>query len=117
MFPFPTDLAQFVSWLGGSAVVGVIVSLLLEKLPFWREAPSWVPVIFAGNWSRLKRVFVFLLSTSLPSVSAWILAVVPPESFTAAQVYVNYALAGLVTWFAAEVFHAVNPVRSYNYKG
>ena len=59
MFTFPTDLQSFIVWLGTTGAGGVIVAMLLERIPKFRE---WK--------SPLKGYAVMFLFVALPFLSA-----------------------------------------------
>lgn len=113
--PFPTDVYQFIVFLGSPLAVGVIVSMLLEKLPIWHAPPLWlakferVYAFLDDNYPRVKATLVYLMAQSLPVLSTWILSVARPEHFSLVQPVVNFLLAGLVVWFGVTTFHDNRP--------
>lgn len=106
-FPFPTDITQFLAWLGTSAAGGVIVSLLLERIPAFRDWKS--------EW---KGRVIMALFVALPVVSAALLPLVQsidPAVLAEVQKWLGLALGGLVAWGASQYAHDADPGRESNY--
>ncbi len=99
-FPFPTDLIQFLTFLGGPASLGVVQSFLLERLTFWSKLNS-----------TTKQIIVFTLAQLLPVFSAWALGNLNRDTIAMAQTWVNLGLQGLYVWFGSQMGHQYNPYR------
>ena len=94
--PFPTDLIQFVVWLG---LNGLTVAALLEKLPQFQKLTT-----------AQKSLAVFILVVGAPFASEGILAAVKsldPVVLAQVQHYVDLAWLGLQAWAASQYGHSV----------
>lgn len=103
MLPFPTDLQQFVIWLGSPVAVGVLVAYLLEQFSFWHKLEP-----------QHKRLIVFALSVALPPLSQWIQGHATPGMFSQVDTVYQLALQGLFLWLGSQVAHGNNLLREYH---
>ncbi len=101
ILPFPTDLSSFVVWLGTVGAGGVIVALLLERIPQFK------------NWkSPIKSYAVLALFVALPFLAAagqWALTALDPIILARVQWVVGTALTGLLAWGVSQYSHASDP--------
>lgn len=101
MFTFPTDLQSFIVWLGTTGAGGVIVAMLLERIPAFR------------NWkSPAKGHTVMALFVALPFLSAggqWALSRLDPAILANVQWALGSALTGLLAWGASQYGHKSDP--------
>ena len=103
MFTFPTDIQEFLIWLGTTGAGGVIVAMLLERVPKFRD---WK--------SPLKGYAVMALFVALPFLSAagqWALTALDPAVLARVQWAVGSALTGLLAWGASQYGHKSDPHR------
>lgn len=104
MFPFPIELNEFVIWLGSAGAAGVIVSLLLERLPAFQALSA------THKHMAVLAVFVFL--PFVAQVAQWSLGlplVWPSEPQAWARWALALALQGLVAWGASQYAHGADP--------
>lgn len=103
MFTFPTDLQSFIVWLGTTGAGGVIVSMLLERIPAFRD------------WrSPVKGYVVMALFIALPFLSSagqLALARLDPAILANVQWALGSALTGLLAWGASQYGHRSDPHR------
>lgn len=99
--PFPTTLSEIAVWLLTAGAAGLIVSLLMERVPAFKQ------------WhSPLKRYAVIALFVGLPYVGLllqWALSVVDPAIVTSAEKYLNLAIYGLAMWASSQYVHDKDP--------
>ena len=93
-FPFPTDILEFIAFIGGPAFVGVLEAYLLEQLPLWRALTA-----------QQKRLVVFLLSSALPFLSDWLIGTLAGADLSVAQTWLNFGLQALAVWFGSQTAH------------
>lgn len=99
----PQTLGEFFTWLGTATAFGVVMSLVLEKLPFW-----------AGLNSGLKAVSTMLLAVGLGLLSHALVTYVPAGVVADAQPWYQAIVSGISIWLASQGFHsAVNQREKY----
>lgn len=95
--PFPTELTQFALWLISGGATGVIVSLLLERIPQFK------------NWkSPLKTTVTLGLFMAIPffgKVVLWAITTLDPATLKTIQDTLTLAFSGLVAWGASQFAH------------
>ena len=93
-FPFPTDVLQFVLWLG---INGLTIVALLEKIPAWATLKPQYKAV---------GVFVFLVGGPvLSELLGQLVATVPTVLLGQIQHYVDLFLIGLKIWAASQYAH------------
>ena len=101
--PFPTDLAQFAVWLGSAGAGGIILSLLLERWPAFK------------NWqSPAKGYCVMGLFVALPFVGEageWAIRNIDPAVLAQVQAALGKILLALGAWTASQFAHAKDPAK------
>jgi len=99
--PFPTDIQQFAVWLGQSGAAGIIIALLLERIPAFK------------NWKGKGKGFAVLaLFIGLPFASSGLQALianVDPAILSKVQAALNTAIAGLAAWAVSQFAHDRDP--------
>jgi len=94
--PFPTDLIQFVVWLG---LNGLTIAALLEKFPQFQKLTAFQ-----------KSISVFILVVGAPFASEGLQAAVKsldPAVLAQVQHYVDLAWLGLQGWAASQYGHSI----------
>lgn len=106
-----TDFQQFAIALGSNGLVGLVIAWVLEKAPGWASPPGWVPSQAWGQWPRLKRWFVFLLTVATPTLFTIVFHNAGPEFLAQRTVWGSLAMQGLVVWVFSQLGHVVDPGR------
>lgn len=103
MITFPTNLNEFIVWLGTNGAAGIIISLLLEKNVKWT------------NWaSPLKSYVVICLFVAIPflaQAAQWGLTVADPVVLLYVKWLVATTMAGLTAWATSQYSHGSTHVQ------
>jgi tetratricopeptide (TPR) repeat protein len=95
--PWPFKRTNLVIHLLNGALVGLLVSKLLDAMQYDKEARRWIAFVAAACWL----LHPFLVSTTLYAVQRM------------AQLTALFMLAGVIAWLHGRLLIPVNPRRAY----
>ena len=95
-----SSIMDFVYWLGTSAGIMTVLSLLTERVP-WFQALT----------SKTKQIIMVVIAVALPELVFVLLNVVPVETWALLEPHFQaiwVGLAALITVLASEAVHAAD---------
>lgn len=99
--PFPSELSAFAVWLGQAVAGGVVLSLLLERIP---QFAAW-----HGKGKGLVVAALFVLLPFAGQGLSIALSKLDPSTVALVNDFLNKALIGLAAWGASQYAHDADP--------
>ena len=99
MFDFPPTLTLFIAYIGTSGFAAMVMSSLVETLPFWTQ---WDAKPWGATAKKLIMIGVYL---GLALLSNGLVHWVPTGVLESLQPYYAIIIGVISTWFAGTGFH------------